>query len=389
MEKVENKQEEIKEIKTEKSFQLTEKQKKLLAKYSKYLIFIFIPLIVVLVYLTEIVKEKYASNASFLVKDLSSGSSPNINAMGLLGLGTSSEMQDSKIIEDYFLSLDVLKLIDEEFNLETHYRSEKTDILERLPEDSSTERFLYLYKKNLVIYYDEQSSITHITFYHNDRQTAFDILNFLLKAGENFLNQQNKKNSDKKLLFISGQVKQRKSELDQTIDKLEDFQDKNKLIDPANEVSIQSGIIANLESMLVEKNAEYQQLIKYVNRNSYDAKKLKNEISEIKGALKTTKNKLSGNNRKKLNSLMFEFERLKANVEFATEVYKSALTQLELVKVETIKESKILEIISKPNMPDGYSKPNKIEFFITALILIVLGYGVINLLLAVVKDHQD
>ena len=82
-------------------------------------------------------------------------------------------------------------------------------------------------------------------------------------------------------------------------------------------------------------------------------------------------------------------KKLKANVKFAIEVYKSALTQQEIVKVETIKESKILEIISKPNMPDGYSKPNKIEFFITALILIVLGYGVINLLLAVVKDHQD
>ena len=379
----------IEEKEIKKKFQFTEKHKKILKKYSKYFIFVLLPLLTVLIYLIEIVKVKYASNASFLVKDLSSGTSANVSAMGLLGLGTSSEMQDSKIIEDYFLSLDLLKLIDQEFNLEAHYRSEKTDILERLPEDSSTERFLHLYKKNLVIYYDEQSSITHITFYHNDRKVAFDILNFLLKAGEDFLNQQNKKNSDKKLIFISEQVKDRKSELDETIDKLEEFQDKNKLIDPANEVSIQSGIIANLESMLVEKNAEYQQLIKYMSRNSYDAKKLKNEISEIKEALKTTKNKLSGNNRKKLNSLMFEFERLKANVEFATEVYKSALTQQEIVKVETIKESKILEIISKPNMPDGYSKPHKIEFFLTALVLIILGYGVINLLLAVVKDHQD
>jgi capsular polysaccharide transport system permease protein len=358
-------------------------------KYLKYLVFIILPIVIVAVYLTEIVQEKYESHASFLVKDLSSASSTNIQSMGLLGLGTSSQMQDSKIIEDYFLSLDILKLIDKEFNLSNHYKSEKTDILERLNQDATEERFLNLYRKNLVIYYDEQSSITHLSFFHNDKKIAFEILKFLLKSGENFLNNQNKKNSDKKLIFISEQVKQRKTELDEAISKVEDFQDKYKIIDPANEVSIQSSIIAHLESSLVEKNAEYRQLIKYVNKNSYEAKKLKSQINEIRKSLESTKKKLSGSNRKKLNSLMFEFERLKANVDFATEVYKSVLSQQEIIKVETIKESKILETISKPNLPDGYAKPNKIRFFITSVIVILLSFAIINLIIAVIKDHQD
>ncbi|MDQ1268598.1 MAG: capsular polysaccharide transport system permease protein, partial [Campylobacterota bacterium] len=86
---------------------------------------------------------------------------------------------------------------------------------------------------------------------------------------------------------------------------------------------------------------------------------------------------------------MFEYEKLKLQLEFDTEVYKNALLQLETTKLDVSKEAKMLSIISKPNLPDGYTYPDKPRVFITILIIMLLMYGIFSMLNSIIKDHKE
>ena len=76
-------------------------------------------------------------------------------------------------------------------------------------------------------------------------------------------------------------------------------------------------------------------------------------------------------------------------LEFDTEVYKNTLIQMEMTKIEVVKEAKTLSIVSRPNLPDGYTYPDKQNVFITILIILLMGYGIVSMLIAIVGDHKE
>ena len=75
--------------------------------------------------------------------------------------------------------------------------------------------------------------------------------------------------------------------------------------------------------------------------------------------------------------------------EFDIEVYKNSLLQLETTKIDVLKEAKTLSVVSKPNLPDGYTYPNKPKVFVTLVIMMLLMYGIFSMLGAIIKDHKE
>ena len=169
---------------------------------------------------------------------------------------------------------------------------------------------------------------------------------------------------------------------------LEAYQNKHLLLDPNSDVHSSSTIIASLEASLTEKKIELSTLRDYLNENHYEIIKVKSEISSREQSIERLKKGLSGNNKERLNKTLFEYERLKMAAEFDVEVYKNTLIQLETTKLEVSKEAKTLSIVSKPNLPDGYTYPDKPKVLITLLIVMLLGYSIISMLLAIIRDHK-
>jgi len=340
-------------------------------------------------YYLFIKKELYESSTAIIVKDLTKNDTSSALGLSLLGAGNSSQVQDSMVIEEYLNSLDMLILLDEEFGLIKHYKSDSLDILERLSKDASTEDILEFYRKRLNIFYDDVSSILHISFSYTDPKTAQKVVAFMLKRVEFTLNEFNRIKAKKQLEFVEKEHLKNKHKLDEASMLLEDYQNKNLVINPEHDVVVSSGIIAELETQLMQKKIELQTKKSYLNANNYELNVLEKEISEIKKALLNSKENLSGNGKNRLNKAVFEYEKLKMNLEFALEVYKTSLVQLETTKLDTIKSAKMLSVIIKPNLPDGYTYPNKPKTFITILLIILLGYGIFSMLYAIIKDHKE
>jgi capsular polysaccharide transport system permease protein len=350
--------------------------------------FLFISLFLVsLAYILFVKTELYQSQTSIIVKDMNA-KAPSLD-LNILGTGVSSQTQDAKIIEAYLKSEDIYILLDKEFRLTEHYKSDVLDIVSRLNSDASKEEVIQRYQDRLEIVYDEVSGILELTFLHSDAQTAQKVLQFLVNDAESKLNLYNHRNANKQLAFINKTTTENLTLLDNSIAILEAYQNENKIIDPLSEIKIKSAIIANLEAMLIEKKATKNQLENYMSSDKFEVVSLKNEIKEIEKTVEQTKASLSGENQERLNKTLFEFERLKAEVEFTKEVYKQSLLQLEMAKIDVNKEAKSLIVLTVPNLADGYTKPNKVKDTITLIILFLLAYGITSLLGAIIKDHKD
>lgn len=341
-----------------------------------------------LVYLFFLANEKYRSESTYVIRDLSTKESLGVD-FGLFGQGASSQTQDANIVMTYLQSMDVLRKVDDRFSLREQYGSSRTELLERLLWFSSEEDFLKLYRKNLHITPDEVSGLTHVSFDSIDPQMSHDMLQFLLEIGEAFLNKLNHQRAEDKIAFIAEQRETNRRQLDSTIDSLEAFQNRNKVVDPLADVATLNKITADLESEIIIKTAEYNQLTSYRSANSIEALKLKKGIQELRSALSKTKDRLAGNDQKLLNDLVFEYQKLKSDVDFATEVYKSTLVQYENYKIEALQDSKIFQVIATPNLPDGHVYPMRFNLALTALLLAIVGYKIAMLIWTVVQDHKD
>ena len=102
-------------------------------------LFILVFIILNLYYLV-IKEELYESKTVLMVRDLSS-SAPSANlGLDILGVGSSSQLQDSMVVQEYLLSLDMFLLLDTEFSIIGHYKSSELDFFERLSPGAKIEK---------------------------------------------------------------------------------------------------------------------------------------------------------------------------------------------------------------------------------------------------------
>ncbi len=167
-------------------------------------------------------------------------------------------MQDSKLMEKYIYSSEMFGMVDREFNLTKHYMSRDLDFLQRKYSFSQPDSFYNLYQNRLEVNYDELSASLDIAFLHTSPKKAKEILKFIIKESEKKINLFNKENGKELLKFLREQVKKNRDILFKSIEKLLEYQNKHKMIDPSIDIKSKSRIIArDQEKQIIQKEIEY------------------------------------------------------------------------------------------------------------------------------------
>ena len=359
-------------------------------KKSLYIKILFSLLFVLLsTYYLLIKSELYESQTALMVRDLSSVAPSASFGLSILGGGPDSQTQDSMVVEEYLLSHDMFAKVDETFNLSSHYKGNALDLYERLASDSTKEDILEFYRERCLVTYDETSGLLHIAFSHTNAAKAQEVLSYMISIVENALNEFNRRKALKQLKFIEAEHERNKLQMYASSNNLEEYQNSNLLLDPNSKATTSSSIIASLQAKLTEKRIAYKTKSEYLNKNNYELTSLNSEIIEIKASIAAHKKSLTGGDKSGLNKILFEYEKLKMQLEFDTEIYKNALIQLETIKLDALKEAKTLSIISQPNFPDGYTYPDKPKTIITILLILMLLYGIYSMLNSIIEDHKE
>jgi capsular polysaccharide transport system permease protein len=84
-----------------------------------------------------------------------------------------------------------------------------------------------------------------------------------------------------------------------------------------------------------------------------------------------------------------DFERLALERAFADKQLGAALASLEQARNEAQRKQLYLERIVQPNKPDMAIEPRRIRNILATFLLGLIVWGVLSMLLAGVREHQD
>jgi capsular polysaccharide transport system permease protein len=308
----------------------------------------------------------FESTSSILIKNINKETqSPSI--MSMISGDSGGNTQDAMVVKAYLSSAEAFNKLDKEFGLSEHYSSSSQDFLQRNYSWNTSEDYLSLFNKRIILNFDDISSIMTIGFLHTNPITAQKITSFLINEAEGQLNKYNALLAKKHLDFLT-----RYKDLDFLFKS-------NPNIKEA---------LSNEKFELLKRQDKLDSISQYQTEQSYEVIKLKQEIRFSEGLINKLTKQIDNGNLDKSSKNIFEYSQLKTKVEMHQELYKQTLLQVQSAKVEIYKQSKVMLIITQPTLAYNYSHPQKLRAIFTIFLVLGLLYGILRLIINIIKDHQ-
>lgn len=372
--------------------QKTKFKLKLSKKVRQFLLLLFLVIIpweIITFYTAAIAKPRYVSEAKVVVKQTNDNSvGTGTGLVALLG-GSSTSVEDSHYLTNYILSHDMIARLDKDFNFRENYRINGVDFINELQSEPTQEELLEYFKKRVKVELDITTNILSIKTEAFDPEYALKLNKALLEQSEFFVNNISQKMASEQTAFAEKQLITAQKELEDAKAEVLNYQNRNQILDPESSARALNSLIAGLEANLSALRTEERQLLSYLNPTAPQVVSLRSQIKAVEQQVAQERAKLTSPSNNRLNSQALQFEQIKADAKFAEEKYKLALTALEKARLETARKMKNLIIISSPFKAEEALYPRKTYIIGTSLIFLLIFYGFVQLILAVIRDHKD
>ncbi len=360
--------------------------KEICKRHYLFISIVVLPLFILIFYYLFIASDKYISEAKVTIKQ--TGQPQTSLNLSIFGIGNPTSKEDAMYLQEYILSYDMLDYLDKKLNLKKIYQSKDIDFISRLSSDATHEEFLKYYQRHIIdVSYDDMSSILTIKVYAFKPEDAKKIAEAILEQCERYINGVSHKIAKEQMNFIEQELAYANQKMQNSKNTLLKFQNTYKVLDPAQEAQASASLVAQLETQLAGQEAQLRNLLTYLSDDSFQVQALKNQITAMKEQIEKEKSKVVGGD-SKLNKILAQYLDLKLNVDFSTDVYKATLSAFETTRVDASRKLKNLVIIASPNLPDEALYPKKTYNTVFATIILLIFYGIIRLVIGIIKEHR-
>jgi len=365
-------------------------RKKLLPKINRlFFLVVVIPTLISSIYYGLIASDVYVSESRFIIKGAQNEAKSGIGAL-LQGVGFSRSEDDAHSVHDYVLSRDAVKKLSDKFELDRIFGNNKVDVFSRYSPfglDRNFESLYKYYQKRVALDTDSSSSISVLQVRAYTAEDAYRINETLLEMSENLVNELNQRALQDTIKFAAQEVNAAEKRDAEAALQLAQYRNKLDVFDPERQSAMQLQIISKLQDDLIAAKTQLAQLNKVAAQNP-QIPPLRERISSLQSAIDAQMSQVTGGDRS-LTKKSAEFERLKLNLEFADKQLTLALASLQQARDDAQRKQVYLERIVQPNEPDKAIEPRRIRAVLTTFVLGLIIMGILNLLIAGVREHKD
>ena len=351
---------------------------------------VIVPTFLSIVYFGLIASDVYISESRYVVRSPERQSASPFSSL-LKGSGFASSQDDTYTVQDFMLSRDALKALNDKLNVVNAFGNHKVDIFSRFAGldwwASSFEDLHLYYLKKVDIELDALSSITTLTVKSYTAQDAFAINEQLMEMGEALVNQLNELGRQDMIRFALVEVKTAEEKAKTAALALSVYRNQKGVIDPERQTSIELQQVATLQEELLTTQAQLVQLQTFT-KNNPQIPSLQLRVQNLKQEISKETTQVAGGNNSMANKAA-EYQRLALEREFADKQLASTLVSLEQARNEAQRKQLYLERIVQPSKPDKAMEPRRLRGILSTFILGFISWGVLSMLLAGVREHQD
>ena len=360
-----------------------------LRKNRLFLLCVALPTALAIVYFGVMASDVYVSESRFVVR---SPQKPTVSGLGALlqGVGFSKAQDDSYTVHDYVLSRDALKEIESKLNVAQSYSGTNVDIFNRfgaLDFDKSFEALYKYYQKKVEVQQDTASSISTVTVRAYTAQDAFNINQKLLELSEGLVNRLNERGRQDLIRSAAAEVADAEKNSKNAASALSGYRNAKGVVDPERQATVQLQQVAKLQDELIATTTQLAQLKAFTPQNP-QIQALELRAKTLRAEMATETTKVAGGDRSLANKAA-DFQRFALEREFADKQLGSALASLESARNEAQRKQVYIERIVQPSLPDIATEPKRLRSILATFVLGLVAWGILSMLLAGVREHQD
>lgn len=369
----------------------------LFEKLNQHKLFSLITLasLLAVIYWGLIASDRYVSEAHVIMVNTEMSGSSNSSSMigGINTNGGSAEFVATQMwLRDYLLSIDMMESLDAKLNLRAHYSDWHHDPISRMwlcCNYNKLEKFHDYYLSRVSAELDSNSGALVIKVQAYDAKMAHAIASMLVQKGEEYMNGTAQRMLEEQMAFLKKQVAIIKDEDIKAHQMLTNFQNKKGLISPITTAASIDSVVNGLDSQRVAIEASRNAMLAYLMPNNPSILALDQQLSALNKQIKTERARLTAPNNKQLNDTSDQAMRIQMDVSLMDGTYTAALSSLQTGRVMSALMMRKAFVLQAPTFPQYPLEPRRMYNILVFIFTLLLLAGIAQLLIAVIRDHQD
>lgn len=361
--------------------------RELLRPRTMFLIGVGIPTLVALIYYGFVATDRYVSEASFVVRGISSSRTSGLE-MFFRTFGLARTQDDTNVVQNYLLSRDAVRALEKQVPLRSYFSPARADIISKFTRFWAGESFEDLYD-----YYLDRVSVTQqpskgisvLRVQAFEPAQAKAIAEVLLKLGEAKVNEMNERAHGDAIGSAERDVDGAETILKNAQQALADFRNAEYLIDPGANAQSVLQTITTLSTALANTRAQIAQSSKNAPANPA-ASALETQSAAYSAGIEAERAKLAGS-AAALASKLATYDRLILERTMAEKRLAAAISSLGSARQEARRQQIYIEEITEPNLPDKSTEPRRLRMIATFLVFSFALTAVGWLLVTGSKEH--
>jgi capsular polysaccharide transport system permease protein len=349
-----------------------------------------IPTALVCLYFAFLASDVYLSESQFVVRTPQRSTPTSLGSLLMTG-GFSKAADDSETVRDYILSRDALRVLVEKIQLDAGYANPAADIFSRfggIDPDRSFEALHRYYRRKVDVQTDTSSSVVTLTvraFNARDAQAANRIL---LEKSEELVNRLNERGRQDLVRHAQTEVAAAERRAHAAAQAVSSYRSAQNVLDPERQATSQLQQMSKLTEELVATEAQLAQLNAFTPQNP-QIPAVANRARIIQQEIAKENTRLTGGGQASLSNKAATFQHLALEADFATKQLASALASLESARGEAQRQQVYIERVAQPNLPDSAQEPKRLRSVAASILLGLAAWGILSMLLAALREHQD
>jgi capsular polysaccharide transport system permease protein len=352
---------------------------------------VVLPTAIAWLYFGSVASPAFHSESRFTIRS-AQRSAPDSPISALISGSLFTRSQDeSYVIQDYLLSRDALRALEEKLPLRQNFSDSRIDTLQRFPQpwhDATFESFHRFFMDKVQVSFDPVSGITTLKTVAPTAALSQQINAELLKLSEALINALNTRGRADLLKLARQDQADAEQRLKDASAAIAGFRSKGAVFDPERQASLQLQQVNRLQDELLSVRTQVSQVRALTPDNpQLPALRRRAEILEAEVAAET--NRVLGGTDKSLASKAAKFDRLTLEKTLAERQLAATLVALETAQQQSDRKQMYLETIVQPSTPDRAAEPRRVRAVMLVVVFSVMLYGVLSLLLAGVREHKE
>lgn len=353
-----------------------------------FVLLVLLPSLLGGAYFGYLASDRYVSQAGLTVRSMDGGGRSLLGDV-LGGMVKGASDNDSYVVQEYVLSRQIVRQLQERLDLRQIWGIEEADWLVRLPPDATEEELYEYYRDRVSAIYDSTSGVLDLEVEAFGPQQAQMIALAIVDLADQLVDDVAERAREDALQFARQEVVRAEERLEGARLAVQRFREEHGELDPGASASAVGEIVAELEGDLARARTEMAALRSYMREDSAQVQALKARVNALEQQLQREKARLAADSSDGTYSdLLARFERLRLEEEFAREAYTMALTGLEQARADAQRRHLYLVPFVEPTLPDDAIRPDRPLMIATVVAASLLAYGIILLIIAAIREHS-